>query len=55
VFAGLYHLVPEVLDAVKTSSRRPSSDGIAPASVPGGAGNQDRAAVDQGHLVRFAN
>src|SRR5215831_11102651 len=36
VFAGLYRLAPEVLEA-KSSSLRPSSDGIAPASVPGGA------------------
>ena len=55
VFAGLYHLAPEVLDAVKILSRRPSSDGIALDSEPGGAGNQGRAAVDPGHLMRFAN
>jgi hypothetical protein len=50
VFAGLYHLAPEVFDAVK-----PSSDGIALGSEPGGAGNQGRAAVELGHLMRFAN
>ena len=36
-------------------SRRPSSDGIALGSEPGVAGNQGRAAVDPGHLMRFAN
>jgi hypothetical protein len=56
VFAGLYHLVPEVLDAVKilkpkTIIRWHRELG----SEPGGAGNQGRAAVDPGHLMRFAN
>ena len=55
VFAGLYRLAPEVLDAMKISSRRPSSDGIVPASAPGCAGDQDHAAVDQRHLMRSAN
>ena len=54
VSAGLYHLAPEVLDAVKILKPETVIDGIAPASTRG-AGNQDRAAVDQGHLMRFAN
>lgn len=49
VFAGLHRPAPELRDGLKTRS----SDGIAPASEPGGAGNHDRAAVDRsfGHSV----
>jgi len=43
--AGLYHPAPEVLDGVKSSSRTPSSDGIALASEPGGAESQGRLLV----------
>jgi hypothetical protein len=54
VFAGFYHLAPEVLDAVKILNPETIIRGIALDSEPGGAGNQGRAAVDPGHLVRFA-
>ena len=53
VFAGLYHLAPEVLDAVKIL--RPETIIRWHRAEPGGAGNQGRAAVDPGHLMRFAN
>jgi len=55
VFAGLYRLVPEVLDALKISSRRRSSAGIALVSERDGAGNRDRVVADRGQLRSFAN
>ena len=55
VFAGLYHLAPKVLDAVKILKPETIIRWIALGSEPGGAGNQGRAAVDPGHLMRFAN
>jgi hypothetical protein len=55
VFAGLYHLAPEVLDAVKILKPETIVNGIAFCSEPSGAGNQGRAAADPGHLMRFAN
>jgi hypothetical protein len=46
VFAGLYHLAPEVLDAVKILKPETIIRWHRAGSEPGGAGNQGRAAVD---------
>ena len=54
VFTGLYRLAPDALDALKILKPE-TVIGIARGSERGGAGNRDRAAVDQRHLRRSAS
>src|SRR5262249_18745854 len=55
VFAGLYRLAPEVLDAKKIIKPETVAVDVALACERGGAGNRDRVVAAQGHLQRSAN
>jgi hypothetical protein len=55
VFAGLYCMVPAVLDALKILKPETVIRGTAPAFEPIGVGNHDRAVAGRRHRQKFAS